>query len=398
MDSIVWEWLNAGVRLAHVIFGIGWIGASFYFMWLDANIEKPAAPKAGVEGELWMVHSGGFYRVEKILVSPSEMPRRLHWFRWEAAFTGITGVAMLVLVFYLDASVYLIDPAKADLTPAQATAIGVAALFAGWAIYEMLWRSPFGKAGGWPPLAATFLLIGGAAFGFSQVFSGRGAYLHTGALMGIIMAASVWTVIVPGQTQLLAATREGRKGDPAYAFAAKQRSIHNNYMTLPVIFIMLSGHYPSTYGHPLNWLVLILVALVTMSVNHFLNMAHKETPKPWPLAAAAVLFVPLLWLTAQPSASPALKPGEGPVEFAEVRAVVAQRCVTCHSASPTDDDFKQAPNGAIFDTPQQIRRQAQKINARAVLTQTMPPANKTEITDDERELLGKWIAQGARIE
>lgn len=399
MDLVLGEWLNAFVRLAHVIFGIGWIGASFYFMWLDANIEKPAKPKPGVEGELWMVHSGGFYRVEKILVSPSEMPARLHWFKWEAAFTAITGLAMLVLVFYVDASVYLIDPAKAELSPAAATAIGIATIVGGWAVYEALWRSPVGKAGGWPPLVLTFLLFAGVAVGLSQIFSGRGAYIHVGGLMGTIMAASVWTVIVPGQRQLIAATREGRKGDPAYAHAAKQRSVHNNYMTLPVVFIMLSGHYPATYGHPLNWLVLILAALVAMGVNHFINLAHRERPRAWPLVASAVLFVPLFWLTAQPTTGgTALKPGEAPVEFAEVRAVIAQRCVTCHSATPTDDDFKQAPNGAVFDTPVQIRRQAQKINARAVLTQTMPPANKTEMGDDERELLGRWIAQGARVD
>lgn len=398
MDLIVGEWVNAVVRLAHVIFGIGWIGASFYFMWLDANIAKPDRPKPGVEGELWMVHSGGFYRVEKILVSPSEMPARLHWFKWEAAFTGLTGFAMLCLVFYLDASVYLIDPAKADLSPVAATAIGIATIAGGWAIYEALWRSPFGKAGGWLPLLATFLLFAGVAAGLSQIFSGRGAYIHVGALMGTIMAASVWTVIVPGQKQLIAATRAGRKGDPAYALAAKQRSVHNNYMTLPVVFIMLSGHYPSTFGHPLNWLVLILAALVAMGVNHFINLAHKEKSHPWPLVAAALLCVPLVWLTAQPSAGTALKPGEAAVEFAEVRAVIAQRCVTCHSATPIDDDFKQPPNGAVFDTPTQIRRSAQKINARAVLTQTMPPANKTEMSDDERELLGKWIAQGAKVD
>ena len=398
MDVVAGEWLNAIMRLAHVVFGIGWIGASFYFMWLDANIDKPPQPKPGVEGELWMVHSGGFYRVEKILVSPSAMPARLHWFKWEAAFTGITGFAMLCLIFYVDASVYLIDPAKADLSPAQATAIGLAALFGGWAAYELLWRSPFGKRGGWPPLVATILLIAGIAFGLCQVFSGRGAYLHVGGLMGIIMAASVWTVIVPGQRQLIAATREGRKGDPAYAHAAKQRSVHNNYMTLPVVFIMLSGHYPSTFGHPLNWLVLILAAAVAMAVNHFLNLHNRNRMHPWPLIAAAVLFAPLFWLTAQPSAGVALKPGEAPVDFAEVRAVVAQRCVTCHSAAPTDEDFKQAPNGAIFDTPVQLRRNAQKINARAVLTQTMPPANKTEMTDDERALLGAWIAQGSKID
>ncbi len=398
MEFFTGDWLNAFVRLAHVVFGIGWIGASFYFMWLDANMAGPAQPRPGVEGELWMVHSGGFYRVEKIHVSPAEMPPHLHWFKWEAAFTGITGFMMLCLVFYADASVYLIDPVKYAFTPVQATFVGIATLLFGWAAYEGLWRSSFGKQGGWPPLAATFLLIAGIAVFLSQIFSGRGAFLHVGGLMGIIMSASVWTVIVPGQQQLIRATREGRKGDPAYAAAAKQRSVHNNYMTLPVVFIMLSGHYPSTYGHPQNWLVLILAALVAMAVNHFLNMHNKGVMKPWPLLLAAAIFVPLYWLTSHGGSSAALKPGEAPVSFAEVRAVIAQRCLTCHAARPTDDTFKQPPNGLILEAPPQIRANAQKINARVVLTQTMPPANKTEMTADERALLGAWIAQGSRLD
>jgi uncharacterized membrane protein len=305
---------------------------------------------------------------------------------------------MLCLVFYADASVYLIDPAKYDFTPVQATFVGISTLLGGWAAYEVLWRSSFGKKGGWPPLAATFLLIAGIAVFLSQIFSGRGAFLHVGGLMGIIMSASVWTVIVPGQQQLIRATREGRKGDPAYAAAAKQRSVHNNYMTLPVVFIMLSGHYPSTYGHPQNWLVLILVALVAMAVNHFLNMHNKGVMKPWPLILAAAIFMPLYWLTTHGAGTAALKPGETPVEFTEARAVIVGRCNSCHASKPTDDTFKQPPNGLVLETPSQIRANAQKIKARVVLTQTMPPANKTEMTDEERALLGAWIAQGARTD
>ena len=394
MESLFGEWANLVVRLAHLIFGIGWIGTSFYFMWLDSNIEPVAQPRPGVEGELWMVHSGGFYRVEKILVSPAEMPAHLHWFKWEAAFTGITGVLLLSLIYYAGAGTYLIDPAKADLTPAQAVTIGTATLIGGWAVYETIWRSPFGKMG-WPPLLVCVALLIGIAYGLSRIFSGHGAYMHVGGVMGIIMAASVWTVIVPAQKQLIAATRAGRRGDPALAAAAKQRSIHNNYMTLPVVFIMLSGHYPSTFGSPYSWLVLTLAALVVGGVNHFINLAHRGRRSPWPLALSAALFVPLYLLTAQPSNRVALKPGETPVEFAEVRAVIAQRCATCHSAHPSDEDIKVAPNGAMFDTPAEIKRQVQKINARAVLTQTMPLGNKTQMTPEERELLGRWIAQGA---
>ena len=397
MDFSFGEWPNAIMRLAHVIFGIGWIGASFYFMWLDSNIEPPARPKPRLQGELWMVHSGGFYRVEKVLVTPDEMPKKLHWFKWEAAFTGITGFLLLALIYYADASLYLVDPAKTDLSPPLAVAIGLATLFGGWAVYEAIWRSPFGRRGGWPPMALCLALITAIAYGLTHVFSGHGAFLHVGGLMGIIMAASVWTVIVPAQRQLIAATAAGRTGDPALAAAAKQRSVHNNYMTLPVVFIMLSGHYPSTYGHRYAWLVLLLAALVAAGVNHFINLSHKGRHSPWPLLASAVLFVPLFLMTAQSPGVAALKPGETPVAFADVQAVIAQRCATCHSAHPSDDVIKEAPNGTKFDTPQEIKRQVQKINARAVITQTMPLGNKTEMTPEERTLLAQWIAQGAPI-
>lgn len=391
------DWPTLLVRMAHVIFGIGWIGTSLYFVWLDVNIKPAATPRAGLEGETWLVHSGGFYRIEKVLVTPAEMPATLHWFKWEAAFTGLSGLLLLTLIYYVGADTYLVDPAKADLTGGQATAIGVATLFGGWLFYELLWRSPLAKLG-WLPLALTFLMILGVAIGLSQIFSGHGAYMHVGALMGIIMSASVWTVIVPAQRQLIAATRAGKRGDPAYAFAAKQRSMHNNYMTFPVIFIMLSGHAPSTFGNQYPWLVLLLVALVVGGVNHFINLAHKGKRSYWSLIAAAVIFAPLFVLTTRPPGSASGSAGGPHVEFAEVRAVIAQRCVTCHSAHPSDETIQVAPNGTMFDTAQQIKRQVQKINARAVLTQTMPLGNKTEMTDDERRLLGAWIAQGAKTE
>jgi uncharacterized membrane protein len=391
------DWPTLLVRMAHVIFGIGWIGTSLYFVWLDVNIKPAATPRPGLQGETWLVHSGGFYRIEKVMVTPAEMPATLHWFKWEAAFTGLSGFLLLALIYYANAETYLVDPAKADLSAGQATAIGIATLAGGWVFYEGLWRSPLAKAG-WLPLALTFLMVFGVAVGLSHIFSGHAAYMHVGALMGIIMSASVWTVIVPAQRQLIAATRASQRGDPALAAAAKQRSMHNNYMTFPVIFIMLSGHSPSTFGNQYAWLVLLLAALVAGGVNHFINLAHKGQRSYWSLIAAVVIFVPLFMLTTRPPGSASVVSGGPPVEFAEVRAVIAQRCATCHSAHPSDEDIKMPPNGTMFDTPQQIKRQVQKINARAVLTQTMPLGNKTEMTDDERALLRDWIAQGAKTD
>lgn len=293
MDSLLQEWLDLVVRWIHVITGIAWIGSSFFFMWLDSHLEKPATPRKGIEGELWMTHSGGFYRVEKIKVAPDELPRTLHWFKWEAAFTWFSGVALLAIVYYLGSGLDFLDARLAGLGSVGVMVIGFAVLGVAWLIYDALYMSPLAKT----PVAAAIgcgLLVA-AAYAFSQFMSGRAAYLHVGAIMGTIMAANVWVRIIPAQRELVAATKEGRVPDERLGQRAKQRSVHNNYMTLPVVFIMISNHFSSTWGHAFNWLVLAGLALVGAGVRHYFNLRNKGRDAWWIWvvagAAMAALFL-----------------------------------------------------------------------------------------------------------
>jgi uncharacterized membrane protein len=289
MDSLLHEWLDLVVRWIHVITGIAWIGSSFFFMWLDSHLEQPPSPRKGIEGELWMTHSGGFYRVEKIKVAPDEMPRSLHWFKWEAAFTWLSGVTLLAIVYYLGSGLDFLDARLAGLGSLGVTIAGFLTLGLAWLVYDALYMSPLART----PFAALvgFGLLVAAAFLFSQYMSGRAAYLHVGAIMGTIMAANVWVRIIPAQRELVAATKEGRSPDERLGLRAKQRSVHNNYMTLPVVFIMISNHFSSTWGHTLNWLVLAGLALVGAGVRHYFNLRNKGESAwwIWPIAGAAMI-------------------------------------------------------------------------------------------------------------
>jgi uncharacterized membrane protein len=396
METQIFDWLNLVVRWAHILVGIGWIGSSFFFVWLDGNLEKPSPPQPGLEGELWMVHSGGFYRTEKIMVAPGVMPRHLHWFRWEAAFTWISGMTLLLVVYYLGSSAFLIDPAVADLSRDAAAVIVILAFVGTWLAYDLFWITPFAERGGWLPQAISFLAAVGVACGFAQFLSGRAAYIHTGAVLGTIMVANVWVRIIPAQRALIAASKAGTKPDPALAHRAKQRSMHNSYMTLPVIFIMISSHYPFTYSHPWNWLILVGLSIVGAGMRYWMIVFEKGRNPVWiPIAAAAALL-PIGWFAANPPGRAEASAGP-PVAFAEVQAVVVSRCQACHSARPTDDTVQPKPGGVALDSPAEIRLYAQRMRAQAVLTRAMPLGNKTGMKDEERELLGRWIAQGAKV-
>ena len=395
MDATLLDWLNLSFRWFHLVVAIGWIGTSFYFMWLDSNITTPETPREGVEGELWMVHSGHFYQVEMRRLHPGQLPRVLHWFKWEAALTWMSGIALLTVVYYLTGGVYLIDPNVSAITPGGAVALCVSLLVAAWAVYDLLWVSPVGRDHPNVASAISYLLLLGAVLLLCKTLSGRAAFIHVGAVLGTIMVANVWMRIIPAQKELVAATAAGRTPDWTLSSRAKRRSVHNSYVTLPVIFMMISNHYPSTYAHRLNWLILVLFMVVGVGIRH-LHITHEQhRPAAWVLAPVAAALAVLVYLTLP--ASPALGVG-AQVAFPVARRIVETRCVSCHSATPTDDIFRAAPNGVTFDTPESIRLRAEGIKQRAIVLKNMPLANKTGMTDTERDLLARWIDQGARVQ
>lgn len=288
MDASVSEWLNLIGRWIHVITGIAWIGSSFFFNWLDSRLEKPAQSRHGVEGELWLVHSGGFYRMEKLHVAPDQLPKTLHWFKWEAGFTWLSGMFLLLLTYHLGAGALLEDPRTSPVSEVQGSLILLGVLIAGWAIYDLIWATSFGQNNATAANIVCFILVTLVAYGLARLFSGPAAYFHVGALLGTIMAANVWMRIIPAQRALVEATKAGTRPDPMLGLRAKQRSLHNNYMTLPVVFIMISVHFPSTWGHHLNWLVLIAISVVGAGVRHYFNLRNKGRQQNWILPAAAL--------------------------------------------------------------------------------------------------------------
>jgi uncharacterized membrane protein len=399
VESTVRELLDLFVRWVHVIAGIMWIGNSLLFNWLDRNLRPAEPPKEGVQGKIWLLHSGAFYEVEKKLLPPGmPYPEKVHWFMFQNLTTWISGICLLVIVYYMGGAAYMIDPNVATIGAGAAIALGVGVLVGGWLVYDTLWRSPIGKN---TPLAfaISFVLLIAVSYGLTRVLSGRAAYIHVGALLGTLMTANVWFYVVPSQRELVAATKSGLPQDPALSYRAKQRSIHNNYMTFPVLFIMISNHFPSTYGATLNWLILAILMVGSAAVRHFMNI--RFTYGGWlRLAAATTLFtialVFVLVMRARGLASASA--GGTSVAFADARAVINQRCLTCHSAGPTDSQFTTAPAGVMFDTPDQIKIRADRILERAVISKTMPFGNKTGMTDQERALLRSWIEQGANIQ
>jgi uncharacterized membrane protein len=400
------EWLNLLVRWLHLITGIAWIGASFYFVWLDNSIRppKPGSPlaKKGVMGELWAVHGGGFYNPQKYLVAPPELPEDLHWFKWEAYATWLSGFAMLFIVYYFNASAMMIDKNVADLSSMQAVAVGLGTLAGGWLVYDTLCKTALAEK---PALLGVvmFLLIVGAAYVLTHTLSGRAAYIHVGAMIGTMMVGNVLFVIIPGQRKLVDAMAKGESPDPVYGKRAKVRSVHNNYFTLPVLLIMISNHYAMTYSHAYSWLVLAAIMAAGVLIRHFFNLRHAGKVSPaYPiagvllLAGVAVAIAPApRKAVAAPVTAAAAADGHATApaaaSLASVQQVVAQRCVSCHSAAPTQAGFASAPGGVMLDTEDQVRQHAAKIYQRAVQAKDMPLANMTHMTDDERAMIGAWF-------
>ena len=390
------EWVSLIVRWTHLIAGICWIGSSFYFMALDASLKPNPRLDRRVKGEAWQVHGGGFYQMQKFTVAPEFMPPDLTWFKWEAYSTFIFGFLLLVLTYYLNPTLYLIDPAVLDLKPWDAVGIGIASLVFGWFAYDALCRSPLGQRPVWLATVGFVLLIG-VFFFYSRVFSGRGAFIHAGALVGTIMVANVALVIIPNQRKVVADLLAGREPDPALGAAGKNRSTHNNYVTLPVIFTMISNHYAFTYSSRWNWLVLAGVFIGGFLIRHWYNVLHtgaKPDWRLWPAGAVPIALAAALTLYLQPRAS-----GDAAaVKFAQVQGIIAERCQVCHAAQPRFPGIAEPPKGIRFDSARLIVQQAPLIYAQAVVGRAMPLGNVTGITEAERAALAAWVGQGAHDE
>jgi uncharacterized membrane protein len=397
--DIAWVWVEAFLRWLHVIAGIAWIGSSFYFIHLDYSLKRREGLPAEAYGEAWQVHGGGFYNMVKYLVAPTRLPDELTWFKWEAYATWISGFALVVAIYYAGASLYLIDPAVLAISPTTGIAISIAGLLLGWAAYDGLCRSPLGRNEA--VLAAVgFVFLVALGYAATRIFSARGAFMQMGALIGTIMAANVLMVIIPGQRKVVADLIAGRTPDPVHGRRGKQRSTHNNYLTLPVVFVMISGHYPLAYATRFSWVILALLLVMGGAMRHFFNVRHQSKPSPWwtwGLAAACGLLI--VWLSTLGPAQETRSRGKraeahmsAAVSFRQVEDIVVSRCSMCHAAEPVWAGIAVAPKGVMLDTAARIKSQAREIAVASVWSSAMPPSNITGLTPDERHMLATWLA------
>lgn len=404
--AILWEWIGFAVRWLHVITAIAWIGSSFYFIALDLGLRKGPELPHGVHGEEWQVHGGGFYHIRKYLVAPDALPEHLTWFKWESYATWLSGFALLVVVYWVGAELYLIDAARADLALWQAIALSGGSLVLGWVVYDQLCRSPLGDR----PTAMMVVLFGVIvlmSWGYNQIFTGRAALLHLGAFTATIMSANVFLVIIPNQKIVVADLRAGRSPDPRFGKIAKLRSTHNNYLTLPVVFLMLSNHYPLAFGTDNAWIIAALVFLMGVTIRHWFNSRHARSGSPdWTWAATAVIFFAIVWLST-PGAQDigrrgeAIAPGAAEARFAaaegfaEAREIVLGRCAMCHAVEPVWDGLNRAPKGVVLETDTDIARHAREIYLQAGVSHAMPPGNLTWMEPGERAQIVRWYRAGA---
>jgi uncharacterized membrane protein len=388
MEAYLLDWLNLLARWLHFIAGIAWIGSSFYFIWLDNHLQPPrdgADDARGVGGEVWSVHGGGFYHAQKYRVAPAVLPETLHWFKWEAYTTWLSGIFLLALIYWYGAEVYLVDRSVAALGAKSAVGIAVAFIVGGWLLYDLLCKSPLARDA--RVFAAVLLLLTSLlAWSLCQLFGGRGAYIHFGAVLGTIMVANVFFVIIPGQKQMLAAVERGETPDPAPGIRAKQRSVHNTYFTLPVLFVMISNHFAMTHSHPYNWAILIAVSVSGALIRIYFVLRHKGQTSPLPVAAAVLLLLGVGVLLAPRDR----QADDVVVSFADVRNVVQARCTNCHAVSPTHPAFAAAPLGVLLDSDEQIRSLAERIYQQTVVTRVMPIGNLTAMTEAERDIIARW--------
>jgi len=399
--AIFWDWLSFAVRWLHVITGIAWIGSSFYFVALDLGLRQRPGLPAGAFGEEWQVHGGGFYHIQKYLVAPAEMPEHLTWFKWESYATWLSGFAMLCVVYYAGADLFLIDPNVLNISVPVGILLSLATITVGWIVYDLLCRSPLGKSDTGLMLVLYGVLVF-IAWGLTHLFTGRAAFLHLGAITATIMSANVFMVIIPNQKIVVADLIAGRKPDPKYGKIAKQRSLHNNYLTLPVLFLMLSNHYPLAFGTEFNWVIASLVFIIGVLIRHYFNTVHARKGNPtWTWLGAAVLFMIIIWLSTVPkvltgepktsAASAAAQVYIASAHFPAVRDTVLGRCSMCHTEEPVYEGIYHAPKGVLLDTDERIAEHAREIYIQAGRAHAMPPANVSHITDQERALLVAWF-------
>ena len=398
--AIAWEWLSFAVRWLHVITAIAWIGSSFYFIALDLGLVKRPGLPVGAYGEEWQVHGGGFYHIQKYLVAPASMPEHLTWFKWESYATWLSGFALLAVVYYGGADLFLIDRTVLDIEPWQAIALSVGSLAVGWILYDLLCKSPLGR-NTWGLMAFLYVVLIAMAWGYTQVFTGRAAFLHLGAFTATIMSANVFFIIIPNQKIVVADLIAGRTPDPKYGVIAKQRSLHNNYLTLPVIFFMLSNHYPLAFATEFNWIIAALVFLMGVTIRHWFNTTHARKGKPtWTWLVTVLIFIVIMWL----STVPKVLTGEEEQarlsmreqtfvangHFEAVRDVVQGRCSMCHAAEPVWEGIARAPKNVKLETDGEIAAHAREIYLQAGRSHAMPPGNITDLSPEERKLLVAW--------
>ncbi len=391
-ESHLIEWMNIVVRLMHITFGIAWIGASFYFVFLENALNRTENVRDELAGNLWAIHGGGFYYLEKYKVAPKTIPKHLHWFKYEAYFTWLSGFCLLFIVYYFNAAAFLIDKNVLDIKAGTGILIGVSSFAVAWILYDMLCKSPINKNRVLFTMIGTAVLIGFAFF-YTHIFSSRAAYIHFGAMIGSIMVANVFFVIIPAQKAMVKAAKEGLPLNPQLGKNALNRSLHNNYFTLPVLFVMVSNHFPSTFGYQYPWVILAIITLGAAGVKHWLNLREKNKHSVWVMPISVLILLAAAFISA-PAKNPAAC--QSNVSFAEVNDIVQKRCISCHSAKPTDDYYKTAPNGVMYDTPDAIVQKKDLIMQRVVLTKTMPQNNKTNMTESERNTIRCWIDQGAK--
>lgn len=392
-ESHLMEWLNIVIRVMHFTFGIAWIGASFYFVFLENALNRTENVREELAGNLWAVHGGGFYYLEKYKVAPKTIPKHLHWFKYEAYFTWLSGFSLLFVVYYFNASAALVDKNVLNITPLAAVSIGIGSFIVGWIIYDLLCKSPLIKK---PFLFAItgFALLVGFAWFYTEVFNSRAAYIHFGAMIGGIMVANVFFVIIPSQKAMVKAAKENKPLDPQLGKNALARSLHNNYFTLPVLFVMVSNHFPSTFGYKHPWLTLAIISIGAAGIKHYLNLREKRQQSVWVMPVSVIVLLAACFISAPPANPNACK---STISFAEINLIFQNRCVSCHSARPTDDVYKIAPNGVKYDTPDEIVLKKDLIIQRVVLTKTMPQNNKTNMTEEERDKVRCWIEQGSPV-